>query len=78
MPRYLDVHKLGNFSEETLKKLQAAPKDEFGITHANLIYSKAEDKFFCLIDAPNKEAVEKHHQKAGVKCDWIMEVKSTA
>jgi hypothetical protein len=34
---------------------------------------------FCLLDAPNKEAVEKHHgNKYGIKCDWIMEVKTTA
>ena len=78
MPRYLDVHPLGNFTEEMLKKLQAAPKDEFGITHINLIHNKEEDKFFCILDAPNKEAVEKHHHKAGIKCDWIMEVKTTA
>jgi hypothetical protein len=78
MPRYLDVHPLSSFSEETLQKLQDSPKDEFGITHINLIYSKAEDKFYCILDAPNKEAVEKHHHKAGLKCDWIMEVKTTA
>jgi hypothetical protein len=78
MPRYLDVHPLGNFSEETLKKLQASPKDEFGITHVNLIFNKEEDKFFCILDGPNKEAVQKHHQKAGLECDWVMEVKTTA
>jgi hypothetical protein len=78
MPRYFDVHPLGNFSEATLKKLQTEPKDEFGVTHVNLIYSKEKDKFFCLLDAPNKEAVEKHHHKAGIKCDWVMEVKSTS
>jgi hypothetical protein len=78
MPRYLDVHQLGNFSEDTLKKLQTSPKDEFGVTHVNLIYSKEEDKFFCLLDAPSKEAVEKHHQKAGIKHEWVMEVKSTS
>jgi len=78
MPRYFDVHPLGSFSEETLKKLQKSPKDEFGVTHVNLIFSKEKDKFFCLLDAPNKEAVEKHHHKAGIKCDWVMEVKSTS
>ena len=78
MPRYLDVHPLGNFSEETLHELQNLPKDEFGITHVNIMYNKQEDRFFCLLDAPSKEAVEKHHHKAGVKCEWITEVKSTS
>ncbi|TLY00332.1 MAG: DUF4242 domain-containing protein [Thaumarchaeota archaeon] len=64
--------------EALVKKLQKSPKDEFGVTHVNLIFSKEKDKFFCLLDAPNKEVVEKHHHKAGIKCDWVMEVKSTS
>ena len=36
-------------------------------------------KVFCLLDAPNKEAVKKHHEKKyAVKCEWIIEVKTTA
>lgn len=38
--------------------------------------NKEEDKFFCLLDAPNREAVENHHNKHGVKCEWITEVKN--
>jgi len=78
MPRYLDVHPLGKFTEEDLKKLQQAPKDEFGIVHVNLMHNKEEDKFFCLLDAPNEDAVRKHHEKAGIKCEWVTEVKTTA
>jgi len=78
MPRYLDVHPMGNLSEETLKNLQQSSEDEFGITHANIIYNKEQDKCYCLLDALDRGAVEKHHHKAGIKCDWITEVKSTA
>ena len=41
------------------------PKDEFGITHDNMVYNKEEDKWYRPLDAPSKEAVEKHHQKDG-------------
>ena len=78
MPKFLDVHSLKGFEEQTLRKLQQAPVDEFGITHDNILYNKEEDKFYCLLDAPDRESVEKHHHKAGVKCDWITEVKTTA
>lgn len=80
MPKFLDVHSMKGFEDQKkiLKKLQASPADEFGVTHFNMMYNKGEDKFFCLLDAPSKEAVEKSHQKAGVKCDWITEVKTTA
>ena len=78
MAKFLDVHSLNGFEEKTLRKLQQSPVDEFGITHDNIIYNKEEDKFYCLLDAPNREALEKHHHKAGVKCEWIIEVKTTA
>jgi hypothetical protein len=77
MPRFLDSHPVSGMTEEDFKALQKAPKDEFGITHVNLMYNKAENKGFCLLDAPSKEAVEKHHAKAGIKPDWIIEVKTT-
>jgi hypothetical protein len=54
------------------------PKDEHGVTHENILYSYEEDKLFCLLDAPDKEAVRQHHQKLGISCDWIVEVKTTA
>jgi hypothetical protein len=78
MPTYLDAHDLGNATEEQLKQYQNSPKDEFGVTHKNMLYNKEENKLFCILDAPNKDSVEKHHQKFGMKCNWITEVKTTA
>jgi hypothetical protein len=76
MVKYLDAHPFAPFTEAQLKA-QNAPRDEFGVTHHNIIFNEKENKLFCLLDAPNREAVEKHHAKANVKCDWIVEVKST-
>ena len=42
------------------------------------MYNQDEDKFFCLTDGPNKEAVQKHHNKHDLNCEWITEVKTTA
>ena len=78
MPKFLDVHSLRGVDEETIRKAQSMPKDEFGITHDNMMYNAEEDKWFCLLDAPSKEAVEKHHQKAGITPEWIKEVETTA
>ena len=78
MPPYLDTHEMGNVSEEQLKQALNSPNDEFGVTHKDILYNKEENKAFCIIDAPSKDAVEKHHQKFGVKCDSITEVKSVA
>jgi hypothetical protein len=62
MPRYLDVHPLANCEEE-VKELEVAAKDEFGIIHVNLIIIKVENKFFCILEAANKEALQKRHHK---------------
>ncbi len=77
MPKFLDSHELKGVNPETLKKLQNAPKDEFGVTHLNIIYSEDEDRCYCFLDAPDKEAVANHHQKLGYKCDFIMKVDDT-
>ena len=37
MPRFLDVHPLKGLDEETLRKLQIAPADEFEVKPLNLI-----------------------------------------
>jgi hypothetical protein len=36
-----------------------APVDEFGVKPENMFYNKEVDRFFCLLDAPNKEAIQK-------------------
>ncbi len=64
MPKFIDVHKMNPLTEQQIKQAQNAAKDEFGVTHENIIYS-------------DKEAVEKHHRKIGLKPDWIHEVKTT-
>jgi Protein of unknown function (DUF4242) len=78
VPTYLDSHEMGNVTEDQLKQAQNTPKDEFGVTHINILYNKEENKAFCIVDAPSKDAVEKHHHKFGMKCNSITEVKTTA
>ena len=78
MPRFLDSHPMKGVKHENLKKLQKEPKDEFGVTHVDIIFSEDEDRMFCFLEAPNKDALIKHHEKFGYKCDYIIEVNSTA
>lgn len=40
MPKFLDVHSLKGLDEEALRKTQNSPKDEFGVTHDNILYNK--------------------------------------
>jgi hypothetical protein len=75
MPRFLDVH--ARLDGALLMKLQNGPVDEFGIIYLNILYNPEVEQCFCLIEAPTMEAVQKHHDKFGIKCDWIIEVKTT-
>ena len=74
---FLDVHSIGTSTEEDLIKAQNAPRDELGVKVVNILYNLGAGMIYCLLDAPSKAAVEKHHGNIGVKCDWIMEVKTT-
>jgi hypothetical protein len=78
MAKFLDSHPMKGFDVDTLKKAQDSPRDEYGVLHENLLYNEKENKLFCLLNAPDRDAVDKHHQKFGVKCDWITEVNTTA
>ena len=73
MPVFIDVHKF-HFSEAQLKELCALPKDEFGVQTINLLYNNSSKLCFCLQEAPDIKAVEKHHAKVNINCEWIAEV----
>lgn len=60
-----------------LRELQKAPEDEFGVTHHDILFNEAENQIWCVLNAPDSDAVQKHHTKAGIQCDWIHEVEST-
>jgi hypothetical protein len=77
MPTFLDTHPMHPFTAEELNNLQAEPPDEFGVTHHDILYSEEDDKIYCVLEAPNAEAVHKHHAKAGIKCEFVQEVRST-
>ncbi len=77
MPKFIDTHPMEPFTADSLSEAQKAPPDEFGVTHHDILFSEKDNKIYCVLDAPNLEAIHKHHAKAGIKCDWIHEVKST-
>jgi Protein of unknown function (DUF4242) len=78
LPRFLDVHSMKAFDEQSLKKAHTELPDEYGVSTENALYNVEADRLFCVLDAPDKEAVEKHHEKYGVKCEWIIEIKTVA
>jgi hypothetical protein len=78
MPAFMDFHSIGKYTEEDLKKSQNEPADEFAVRVLNIFYDMDSDMMFCLVDAPDRFAVENHHAKFGMKCDWITQVNMTS
>ena len=77
MPKFIDAHEMEPFTADQLNQLQDAPPDEFGVTHHDILFSEKDNKIYCVLDAPDAEAIHKHHAKAGIKCDFVHQVEST-
>ena len=77
MPTYMDFHddlKLPPDAVEGIKNGALNHEtDEFGVRQVEL-YHNAEGKVYCLLDAPDAEAVRKHHAALGVDCGEVHQV----
>jgi hypothetical protein len=49
--------------------------DEFGVRQVEL-YHNHDGHVYCLLEAPNAEAVRKHHTALGVPCGDVHQVES--
>jgi Protein of unknown function (DUF4242) len=76
--KFIDVHHVGKYTNGELKKFQDLPKDQYGVKVLNIMYNREVGISFFFLEAPNAKAVEKHHEKYGVKCNWITEVRTTS
>ena len=77
MPTYMDYHddlKLPPDAIEAIKNgALNRETDEFGVRQIEL-YHNAEGKVYCLLDAPDAEAVRKHHAALDVDCGDVHQV----
>jgi signal transduction histidine kinase len=73
MPTFIDGHDMEGLNAVQLKNIIDSPPDKHGVTHKEILYNEKENKVFCILDAPNKESVLKHHHDVGIECDFILE-----
>ena len=78
MPEYMDVHRgmTGITPEQLLEAHNAdlAIQDEERVNFKHAWADPASGMVFCLSDAPNREAVQKIHERAGHPTDEVYEV----
>ncbi len=79
MPQFIDFHPDLKLPPEAINQLRegaaANTHDEFGVRQVEL-YHNEEGHVYCLLDAPDAEAVRKHHAALGVPCGEVHQVNS--
>ena len=79
MPLYMDIHNNAKgITKEALEEAHQkdlAVQEKHGVKFHKYWYNEAEEKVFCLCDAPNAEAAMAVHKEAhGGVADEIIEV----
>jgi hypothetical protein len=79
MPTFMDFHDDLKLPDEAIKQItretEEGKVDQFGVRQVELFHN-SEGKVWCLLDAPNADAVRSHHAALGVPCAEVTEVKT--
>jgi len=77
MPQFMDFHDDLKLPDEAVAQITQETKDhkhdQFGVRQVELFHN-ADGKVYCLLEAPNAEAVREHHAALGVPCGEVHEV----
>jgi len=77
VPQFMDYHDELKLPEEAIESIAAGARageaDEFGVRQVEL-YHNPDGKVFCLLEAPDADAVRKHHAALGVDCGEVHQV----
>ncbi|MGD0085293.1 MAG: nickel-binding protein [Acidimicrobiales bacterium] len=77
MPKFMDFHDDLKLPSEAIQQItqdtKDAKSDEFGVRQIELFHN-SEGKVYCLLEAPDAEAVRSHHAALGVPCGDVHEV----
>jgi hypothetical protein len=77
MTLFMDFHGNLPLPAEAIAQItddaRAERADEFGVRQVEL-YHNAEGQVYCLLEAPDEEAVRKHHEALGVDCGAVHRV----
>jgi Protein of unknown function (DUF4242) len=79
VPTFMDFHDDLKLPAEAIDQITKDTKDrtadQFGVRQVEL-YHNPNGKVYCLLEAPDAEAVRRHHEALGLTCGDVNEVKS--
>ena len=77
MPQFMDFHLGPETASGSHRRHRRGAHngttDEFGVRQVELFHNP-DGKVYCLLDAPNAQAVRDHHAALGVDCGEVHEV----
>lgn len=77
MPQFMDFHEDVKLPAEAIQQITQETKDkktdEFGVRQIELFHNP-EGKVYCLLEAPDAEAVRSHHAALGLPCGEVHQV----
>jgi hypothetical protein len=77
MPQFMDFHDDLKLPDAAIQQItqdtKNAKTDEFGVRQVELFHNP-EGKVYCLLEAPDADAVRSHHAALGVPCGDVHEV----
>lgn len=77
MPKFMDFHEDLKLPPEVIEQItqdtKDAKADEFGVRQLELFHNP-DGKVYCLLEAPDADAVRSHHAALGVSCGEVHEV----
>lgn len=81
MPQFMDFHDDLTLPGEAIAQIADDTRhqhaDEFGVRQVELYHNPA-GKVYCLPEAPDEEAVRKHHAALGVDCGAVHRVEGVS
>jgi len=77
VPKFMDYHEHlvlpGEAVDQIRRDTVEERTDEFGVRQIELFHN-ADGTVYCLLEAPDADAVRKHHEAIGVPCGDVHEV----
>ena len=79
MPLFMDYHDDLKLPAEAIQQIAQGTRDgatdDFGVRQVEL-YHNPDGKVYCLLEAPDEQAVRDHHASLGVSCGDVTQVNS--
>lgn len=73
MTVFIDIHHLREDLLELIKN-DVNKESNPSVSTLNMFYNSTEQELYCIMDSVDESSLREHHQRLGLKCDFVMDV----